>query len=130
MTKPAECPCGSGDVYAACCGLLHDGVPAETALALMRSRYTAYVRGDVDYLAATQRAPIDRASVAAWSRETIWLGLEIVATERGGPDDSDGVVEFIARGATGGKPFAMRERSRFERTDGAWTYVDGRVTRG
>ena len=130
MTKPADCPCGSGDVYAACCGLLHDGVPAETALALMRSRYTAYVRGDVDYLAATQRAPIDRAGVATWSRDTIWLGLEIVVVERGGPDDSDGVVEFIARGATNGKPFAMRERSRFERVDGAWIYVDGRVTRG
>jgi len=123
-----RCPCGSGDVYAACCGLLHDGVPAETALALMRSRYTAYVRGDVDYLAATQRAPIDRAAVAKWSRDTLWLGLEIVATERGGPDDRDGIVEFIARGATAGKPFAQRERSRFERdADGRWIYTTGRV---
>ena len=129
MATDQRCSCGSGEVYAACCGLLHDGVPAETALALMRSRYTAYVRGDVDYLAATQRAPIDRAGVAKWSRETIWLGLEIVSTERGGPDDTDGSVEFIARGATNGAPFAQRERSRFERSDGVWIYVDGRVTR-
>ena len=129
MTKPAECPCGSGDVYAACCGLLHDGVPAETALALMRSRYTAYVRGDVDYLAATQKERIDRAAVTRWSRETIWLGLEIVATERGGPDDPDGIVEFIARGATNGKPFAQRERSRFERDgEGRWIYTTGKVS--
>ena len=110
MGTEQRCPCGSGEVYAACCGLLHDGVPAETALALMRSRYTAYVRGDVDYLSATQQDRIDRAAVAKWARDTIWLGLEIVATERGGPDDTDGIVEFIARGATSGKPFAQRER--------------------
>ena len=45
--------------------------PAPTALALMRSRYTAYVRGEIDYLAATQRAPLDRAGAAQWSRDTL-----------------------------------------------------------
>ena len=97
----------------------------------MRSRYTAYVRGAVDYLLATHdastRATVDRAAVARWSRDTIFLGLEIVATERGGPTDDAGVVEFIARGATRGTPFAQRERSRFRRVDGPWFYVDGKV---
>jgi SEC-C motif-containing protein len=109
--------------------MFHDGVPAPTALALMRSRYTAYVRCNLDYLAATQRAPLDRAGAAAWSKATAWKGLEIVATEAGGEDDPTGVVEFIARGVTSGKPFAQRERSRFERVDGAWIYVDGDVSR-
>lgn len=123
------CPCGSGAAEAACCGPLLAGTPAASALALMRSRYTAYVRGAIDYLidthAADTRGSVDRDAVARWSRDTQWLGLEIVATRAGGPTDDEGTVEFVARGATGGTPFAQRERSRFRRSDGRWYYVDG-----
>jgi SEC-C motif-containing protein len=97
----------------------------------MRSRYTAYVRGEIDYLVATHdvstRDSIDRKGVARWSRETEWKGLEIIDTEGGTEHDDAGVVEFIARGVTAGRPFAQRERSRFRRVDGAWFYVDGKV---
>ncbi len=97
----------------------------------MRSRYTAYVRGAVDYLLATQHAStrggVDRKAVEQWSRQTTWKGLEIVATEHGGEDDDQGIVEFIARGVTRGTPFAQHERSRFVREDGRWFYVDGVV---
>jgi SEC-C motif-containing protein len=112
--------------------MFFDGVPAPTALALMRSRYTAFVRGAIDYLIDTHdpstRDAADRASIAKWSRETEWKGLEIVATERGGEDDDAGVVEFIARGVTRGKAFTQRERSRFRRMDGVWYYLDGKVS--
>jgi len=125
------CPCGSGERDDVCCQLIIDGVPAPTALALMRSRYTAYVRGAIDYLVETHdpetRGTLDRAAVEKWSRETAWLGLEIVATERGGEADDTGIVEFIARGATRGVPFAQRERSRFRRTAQRWVYVDGKL---
>jgi len=95
----------------------------------MRSRYTAYVRGAIDHViethAAETRAKVDRDASARWSRDTQWLGLEILASSAGGPTDDEGVVEFIARGATRGTPFAQRERSRFRRVDGRWYYVDG-----
>jgi SEC-C motif-containing protein len=95
----------------------------------MRSRYTAYVRGAIDHViethAAETRAKVDRDAAARWSRDTQWLGLEILASSAGGPTDDEGVVEFIARGATRGTPFAQRERSRFRRVDGRWYYVDG-----
>lgn len=98
----------------------------------MRSRYTAYVRGAVDYLIKTHdpatRKGLDRRSLAQFCRDTGWLGLEIVATEKGGPNesgDNEGIVEFIARGVTKGAPFAQRERSRFRKVDGQWLYVDG-----
>ncbi len=129
-----RCPCGFGEPYLSCCaplidGLL-DGVSAPTALTLMRSRYTAFVRGAIDYLLATHdpstRGSVDRASITAWSAATHWQGLEIIETVRGGADDRDGVVEFVARGRTNGTPFAQRERSRFSRgDDGRWFYVDG-----
>jgi SEC-C motif-containing protein len=108
---------------------LLDGVPATTARALMRSRYTAYVRGAIDYLIETHdpagRGSLDRAGITAWSRQTEWLRLEIVDIVRGGEYDDDGVVEFIAHGRTRGEPFAHRERSLFKRRDGRWYYVDG-----
>lgn len=97
----------------------------------MRSRYTAFVRGAVDYLidthAGSTRGTVDRSAIAAWSRDTLWMGLEIVATDRGGEQDDHGVVEFIARGVTRGVPFAQRERSRFVREAGRWYYLDGTV---
>jgi SEC-C motif-containing protein len=114
----STCLCGSGSPAAACCDLVLDGMPAPTALALMRSRYVAYVRGAIDHIMATHdpatRAGVDRDAAARWSRDTQWLGLEIVATERGGEHDADGVVEFIARGVTRG-------------LDGCWYYADGQA---
>lgn len=89
----------------------------------MRSRYTAYVRGAIDYLVETHATtgPIDRAGIAARVRDTLWRGLEIVASE---PGETESFVEFIARGETKGVPFAQRERSRFLRKGGRWRYVD------
>jgi SEC-C motif-containing protein len=124
------CPCGSGAALAACCGPLLDGsAAAPTAEALMRSRYSAHVRGAIDYLVATHdpatRAGVDRAAVARWARQSEWQGLTIVATEAGGPGDEHGVVEFEARYRAGGVPQLHHERSRFRKLDGRWYYVDG-----
>jgi SEC-C motif-containing protein len=127
MADPSPCPCGTGKPYPACCGRFHGGAPAPTALELMRSRYAAYVKGNIDYLVVTHdpetRADLDVAAATAWSRDTLWMGLEIVATRDGGKDDDTGGVEFIARGVTRGKPFVHRARSRFRRDDdGRWVY--------
>jgi SEC-C motif-containing protein len=51
----------------------------------------------------------------------------VLATERGGPDDSDGVVEFRAHFRERGEPGTLSERSRFERVHGAWAYLEGEV---
>ncbi|WP_370155371.1 YchJ family protein [Ferrovibrio sp.] len=127
----ASCPCQSGQSFAACCGPILVGAPAPTALALMRSRYTAYARGDVAHLARTlapeHRAGFDAADILAGMRTTRWLGLEILDTVDGGADDSTGIVEFVARFQVQGQMRALRERSRFRRdaADGGWVYVDG-----
>jgi len=127
------CPCGSGEPFSGCCGPLLDGVPAESAETLMRSRYTAYVRGSIDYLIETHdastRGEVDRAGITAWSHQTEWLGLEVLETVRGGVADDEGIVEFIARGRSGDQPFEHHERSHFRRRDGRWFYVDGKQLR-
>lgn len=123
------CPCGSGEPFDGCCGPVLDGAPAQTAAALMRSRYTAYVRGAIDYLIETHdastRGEVDRAAITAWSRQTEWLGLDVLETVRGEPGDDEGIVEFVARGRSSGAPFVHRERSQFRRRDGRWFYVAG-----
>lgn len=97
----------------------------------MRSRYTAYVEGAVDYLIETTcaqaRSAIDRAQLAAYCRGLRGMALEIRDTRAGGPDDETGVVAFAATLKSQGRRFVQRERSRFAREQGRWVYVDGEV---
>lgn len=119
-----RCPCGSPLPYAACCAPLHRGqATASTAEQLMRSRYTAYVVRDVDYILETMEPRPHRRDVEATARSVRWQGLEVLRTELGGERDSRGVVEFEARMEQGGRAGVHRERSAFERRDGRWIYV-------
>ena len=129
MRHPMSCPCG-GPSLETCCGPYISGEKLPpTAEALMRSRYTAYATQQVDYVLATHdpanRDEVDPEGAATWAREAEWQGLEIVATEAGGPVDDTGVVEFIARYAAKGAPVAHHERSTFKKIDGRWFYMDG-----
>jgi SEC-C motif-containing protein len=99
---------------------------AETAEALMRSRYTAYAVGDVEHLLRTWH-PRTRPVTLDLHDNLTWTGLVVVATEGGGPGDVDGFVEFRARWSEGGRSGELREASRFERRAGRWFYVDGDV---
>lgn len=105
--------------------LLPSGAPwPVTAEALMRSRYAAYLRGDIPHLLATWH-PTTRPSAAALVAEpgTRWLGLEVKAAEQQG---DTATVEFVARYKVGGQPAVrLHEVSRFLRVDGCWLYVDG-----
>jgi SEC-C motif-containing protein len=119
-----RCPCTSGDVFGSCCGPVISSGLAPTALRLMRSRFTAFAIGDAQHLQRTWH-PSTRPAELDLDDDVRWLRLDILDTERGGPFDADGVVEFEAlfrEGATGG---SMRERSRFVREDRVWFYVDG-----
>jgi len=113
------CPCGSGDLFEACCGPLHDDTAvAPTAERLMRSRYSAYVVGDVKYLLATWH-PSTRPQSLHLETGTGWRGLTILRTHQGGPEHSRGTVEFEAFYAGG----SQHENSTFVREDGRWFYV-------
>ena len=122
----APCPCDSGLAYADCCGPWHKGMDAgsyaPTPEALMRSRYSGYVLGLLDYLLFTWHP-----SAAPGDLElppVKWLGLEVCSAVAAG---DAGIVEFVARCRDGGKAQRMHETSRFVRQDGRWYYIDGQM---
>ncbi|MBV1789079.1 YchJ family protein [Marinobacterium sp. D7] len=132
LNSDQPCPCGSGRTFNACCEPALSGVtPAATAEALMRSRYSAFALGAVDYLIDTlapeKRQPGEAELLAEQTQVTTWTGLTILDTQAGGPQDSIGVVEFEARFDSGPDHGVLHERSRFRRENGRWLYVDGDV---
>ncbi|KFN46243.1 YchJ family protein [Arenimonas metalli] len=120
------CPCGRGD-YARCCGPLHAGAIAADAEALMRSRYSAYARGDAEYLKATWHASTRSVSLdLATDPPMRWLGLDV---KRHVAEGDRATVQFVARFRQGGgRAGRLQETSRFVREDGRWYYVDGDVS--
>lgn len=96
----------------------------------MRSRYSAYTRGDIDYiadtLAAERRDEFDRAAAKAWAIQSRWLGLQIRFVDRGGPGDQEGIVTFVATYEQDGRAIEHHEVSQFRRDEnGAWRFVSG-----
>ncbi len=123
--NPDQCPCGSGQPLNDCCGALLSGArKAETAEQLMRSRYSAYVLKNVDYLVATtwpaSRTPDLADSIRSWMAQVEWQRLHVL-------DAGKDRVEFIAEYIAAGKPGTHHERSTFKKEKGAWFYVGEQV---
>lgn len=124
------CPCGATHrrrplAYADCCGRYvehFDAEPAPSAEALMRSRYSAFVRENAAYLLATWHAST-RPAQLDFEPGAKWLGLEVRAGAQTGEYSAE--VEFVARYRVGGRGVRLHERSRFVYEQGRWYYVDG-----
>lgn len=128
------CPCGSKKQEQYCCQMYLSGKKQpETAEKLMRSRYTAFARGYVDYLIATlhpdYRQPNDYVELTKNVSQTQWLGLQIIDAQKGKKNDTTGIVEFEAVYQRN-EPGQLHERSRFIKTEGRWFYVDGDILPG
>lgn len=124
------CPCGSALAYADCCGPVIAGTtPAKTAEALMRSRYTAYATGAIEHIlkSCVQDGELDEEATRRWSEKAEWRGLKILRTEKGGPADTEGVVEFAASYVMDGLKDEHRETAKFVKKDGNWLYESGDV---
>jgi SEC-C motif-containing protein len=117
------CPCGRGRPYPDCCGrYIGTDTPAPDAESLMRSRYSAFVRGDTAHLLATWHART-RPATLELEPAVRWLGLEVRAHRV--IDAEHAEVEFVARSRLAGRASRLHERSRFVREGGRWYYVDG-----
>lgn len=122
------CPCGSGKLILACCGPFLADKPAPTAEALMRSRYTAYATGRLDYIEATCAGPaakaFNRREAERSGLGTEWLGLTITGREAGLEGDETGKVSFTFRVRQNGEDASASEVSLFRKIDGRWFYWD------
>lgn len=117
------CPCGSGKEYSECCEPLLEGREnAANALAVLRSRYSAYALGYKDYVLKTWHPSTRPEDMML---EPIkWLGLKINDIEEIAEDEA--FIDFVARGRDKGLGFRLHEKSRFVKdSDGLWYYVDG-----
>jgi len=128
------CPCGSNQDYAACCEPIISGQKlAASPEHLMRSRYSAYAKQEIswlkDSLEESQRGDFDEKSVSEWAASSEWLGLQIVRTEKGGPEDTTGLVEFIARFKQGDATREHHELGEFRKVNKAWYFYDGRAVK-
>lgn len=123
---PVPCPCGNPATYEACCKRWHHGprrLMAPDAEALMRSRYTAFVLDELEYLLETWHPSTRPPSLEANAPGVKWLGLQVRRHERRDADHA--TVEFVARSRHKGQASRLHEISRFVRENGRWFYVDG-----
>jgi SEC-C motif-containing protein len=122
-----RCPCGTGLTLGECCGpFLAGAAKAPTAERLMRSRYTGYVTGAIDYLLTTWY-PSTRPETLMLDPDVRWIGLEILGRTGGGMLDTEGTVEFRASYRSDTGRSHQHETSHFIREQKAWYYVDGVV---
>lgn len=129
MKSVSSCPCGSGEIYSDCCAIAHQHLSnVETSEALMRSRYTAFVQSNGDFLMASHhtmtRKTVNKKALVQWARSVKWNKLEIVKTVNGQKDDLEGIVEFKAHFKTGGKRSVLHQEAKFVREFGHWVYFD------
>ncbi|WP_353405880.1 YchJ family protein [Pseudoteredinibacter isoporae] len=126
----SNCYCQSQARFEDCCQPVIATQSAQTAEALMRSRYTAHVLADIDYLMATwQHSEGQAADTRQWVESHDWLGLQVLQCRKGGSTHKEGRVEFIAYYRPKGtqERRAHHELSDFAKVDGKWLYVEGQT---
>lgn len=128
MNSP-NCPCCSNKVYQDCCSLFIDLNQApHTALQLMRSRYTAYVKHNLDYLQTSwHHSTRPENGVASDLGVTQWSQLYIIEAIQGRVQDNSGTVEFVAYFLNNKNNAKMHEISHFIKQHNKWFYVDGEI---
>ena len=135
MNNTDPCLCRSGKTYGECCGPVLAGErKAATAAELMRARYSAYAVGDVKFLYESSgpevRAEFSEEKTKEWSKGATWEGLDILSTNKGGQDDDEGFVSFVAHYTANGQVCEHREQSYFKKIDGDWRFIDGKIDTG
>jgi SEC-C motif-containing protein len=120
-----SCYCGSGKSFESCCSPFINGIQkAPTALALMKSRYSAYANHQADYLLATTHSSVrklySREDILLWATANKWQKLEIISS-------TANTVEFKAYFVDANNVNQVHyEFSTFKQENGKWFYLDGK----
>lgn len=128
-----KCYCTSGLIYSTCCEpFINQNSKPKTALELMRSRYSAYVLANADYIINTTyhktRKYYTKKQVLKWAQECNWQKLEILYFDEESVDDNKGCIEFKAYFLDSNhKLQCHHEKSSFIKYTNEWFFVDGIV---
>lgn len=123
-----RCYCDSKQSYAACCQSIIENLSAANPEQLMRSRFSAYVIKNYDYILASyapeQRRNLTKQALIESAQGTQWLSLSVLHSVHG---ERTGEVEFIAKYKHGEAFYAMHELSHFCKIDRQWFYTTGKM---
>lgn len=123
-----NCHCGHKETYSNCCQKAHlDIACAQTAEHLMRSRYSAFVLANGDYLMqshhSTTRPIKEKKDIVKWAKSVQWIKLEVLETSKGLRNDTEGTVTFNAYFYENGKVDVIHEKSAFLKENDLWMYI-------
>jgi SEC-C motif-containing protein len=127
-----NCFCGNESTFELCCQPIIDGVvDAKNAEVLMRSRFTAYVIKNYQYIlqtyATAQRNNITITKLTVSAKDTQWLSMQVLATHF---ETYTAQVEFKAFYQLHNYYHVMHEKSDFVLERGKWRYTDGAIQKG
>jgi SEC-C motif-containing protein len=122
-----NCFCGKSLSLEQCCQSIIDGrSEAITAEMLMRSRFTAYVIKDHEYIlqtyASEQRSKLTVNQLTESAQDTQWLSLEVLNHQS---RIKTAQVEFKAIYRSNNRYYVMHELSDFVLEDDKWFYTTG-----
>ncbi|WP_299159766.1 YchJ family metal-binding protein [uncultured Tenacibaculum sp.] len=123
-----KCPCNPYIDYKLCCERIHKDIHlANTSEQLMRSRYSAFVLANINYLqkshhSKTRPSNREKKEILAWSRSVTWVKIDVLNSSLGNSTDSTGTVEFKAFFIENGKMEVIHENSKFLRENNHWVY--------
>lgn len=123
-----NCYCGNNKTYKKCCEVFHlNNGKTETAEQLMRSRYSAFVLADGDYLMDTHHGstrPIkEKKAIVKWAKSVQWIKLEVLEITNGLESDIEGTVTFNAYFYENGNIDVIHEKSAFLKENNQWLYL-------
>ena len=117
-----KCPCNPAKKYSECCQKAHQNInTVTTAEQLMRSRYSAFVLANVNYLqkshhSTTRPNKQEKRDIEKWTKSVNWLQLEILNT-------TEDTVEFKASFKENGSVQVIHENSKFCKENNHWVYL-------
>ncbi|MBU2921714.1 Sec-C motif domain protein [Winogradskyella psychrotolerans] len=123
-----NCYCGTNKTYQECCEVFHrNNGKTDTAEQLMRSRYSAFVLANGDYLMTTHhkstRPKKEKKAIVKWAKSVQWIKLEVLDTSKGSKDDIEGTVTFKAYFFENGNVDVIHEKSAFVKENEQWFYL-------
>lgn len=132
------CPCRLMDEsaisYEDCCGpYLQSHKKPSTAESLMRARYSAYAKAQMDFLEKThldgRGDRFDAGEALRWAKESEWKGLQVREVKNGQEQDKSGIVTFTAfyKDKKSDKDLEHKEKAHFEKINGDWKFIDGNI---